>query len=631
MKQKSAKLVLSFFTKTPSTRKRRRTWDISSNISSSSVHLRSTVCQNYGCTQIRDQLRSLQIENDDLKSKNKSLEDELKSIKDDLDSSRTSALSQHLSQVRIKGSQSMVLNSNDNSLFTTTGFGNQVTYSLRMMLLGLSILVVNNCPARQIPALLAIVFNSAGFDQPRLPKYNFFRRLRFMLPTLNDHLILLFLSEAVDISIGFDETTYSTRMGTILGITATNEKGQSILIGLLENEKRSLIRGEKSTNDCDSIIEHLKQLCGDSDKFKEIVAKISTVLTDNCSTAVAGSKKLAEKLDQISPKQSPRKTSRCVVHLCALLEKHAMNHLKLLTPFAKKVSFHLSKPSGQAKDSLYDLWTRKSDRQFKHSLGERFFFITDNVLVSFLDYEKLSSFVKENKSSSNGAKQIHQLMKNKNLKTEMLLMSGLAALIRKLWKTLTVKRTKKALAQKIEELKENLRDLRSGDISILQLIEDADINDESTIAARDLFLQKSDDNIANKAKEIYIDIIHQMMPYLNDFLIVEDGTEDHIIDPTNIPAERAFGVFKFIEKHLVNLQFGLISATTIATFNHLEKEIDNFDSDRIWDAHSQISDVERKMKAKHIAQINFRIEFAESMRIEVCVLLSDIVNLQMII
>ena len=176
-----------------------------------------------------------------------------------------------------------------------------------------------------------------------------------------------------------------------------------------------------------------------------------------------------------------------------------------------------------------------------------------------------------------------------------------------------------------------MRDLRSGDISILQLIEDADINDESTIAARDLFLQKSDDNIANKAKDIYIDIIHQMMPYLNDFLIVEDGTEDHIIDPTNIPAERAFGVFKFIEKHLVNLQFGLISATTIATFNHLEKEIDNFDSDRIWDAHSQISDVERKMKAKHIAQINFRIEFAESMRIEVCVLLSDIVNLQMII
>ena len=628
LRQKAEKLSLTFFTKTKSTRKRRRTWDISSQQPSSSVHLRSTVCTNYGCCKIREELSCVKIENDELKTKNKLLEDELKSIRDDLDTSRTSALSQHLSQVRIKGSQSMVLNSDENSLFTTTGFGNQITYSLRMMLLGISILIVNNCPARQIPALLAITFQSAGFDQPRLPKYNFFRRLRFMLPTLNDHLILLFLSEAINLSIGFDETSFSTRMGTILGITMTNENGQSILIGLLENEKRSLIRGEKSTNDADCIIEHLRELCGDSEKFKDIVAKISTVLTDNCNTAVAGSQKLAQKLDEISPNQSPRKTVRCVVHLCALLEKHVMSHLKLLTPFAKKVAYHLSKPSGQSKDSLHDLWTRKSNRQFKHSVGERFFFITDNVLVSFLDYEKLSSFVNENKSSSNGAKQIRELMKNSNLKTEMLLMSGLAALIRKLWKTLTVKRTKHSLAQKIEELKENLHALRSGDISILQMIEDAEINDELAAAARDMFLQKADEDIAIQAKNIYIDIVNQMMPYLNAFLIVEEGTENHIVDPTNIPAERAFGVFKFIEQHLVNLQFGLISATTIAKFNHLATEIENYDSDLIWDAHSQINDIEKKLKAKHTAQINFRVEFAESMRIEVHVLFEPICGLK---
>lgn len=201
--------------------------------------------------------------------------------------------------------------------------------------------------------------------------------------------------------------------------------------------------------------------------------------------------------------------------------------------------------------------------------------------------------------------------------SEMLLMSGLAALIRKLWKTLTVKRTKQSLAQKIEELKEKQHALRSGDISILQMIGDAEINDELAVAARELFLQKANEDIAIQAKNIYIDIVNQMMPYLNDFLIVEEGTENHIVDPTNIPAERAFGVFKFIENHLVNLQFGLISATTIAKFNHLATEIENFDSDLIWDAHSQINDIEKKLKAKHIAQINFRVEFAESMRIEV--------------
>ena len=62
----------------------------------------------------------------------------------------------------------------------------------------------------------------------------------------------------------------------------TNENGKSILIGLLENEKRSLIRGEKSTFDAEAIIDYLKELCGD--KFRETFAKISCILTDNTAT-----------------------------------------------------------------------------------------------------------------------------------------------------------------------------------------------------------------------------------------------------------------------------------------------------------------------------------------------------------
>ena len=182
----------------------------------------------------------------------------------------------------------MILDSDNNSLFVTTGEGAQITYSLRMMLLGIFLLVNNNCPSRQIPAILANAFQSAGFSQLVLPKYNFFRRLRFMLPTLNDHLILLFISQSIDLLIGFDETTYSTRMGSIIGITMTNENGRSILVGLLENEKRSLTRGEKSTYDSEAIINHLKCLCGES--FGQTAAKIACVLTDNCNTAVAEAK-----------------------------------------------------------------------------------------------------------------------------------------------------------------------------------------------------------------------------------------------------------------------------------------------------------------------------------------------------
>ena len=613
LRQKKEKLSLSFFTKANPARKRRRTSLLSQ--STSSAHTRTTVCNNYGCVQVRDQLKNLQIENADLKTKTESLETELKLMKDELNNSRTSALSQHLSQIRVKGSQTMVLNSDDNSLFVTTGEGAQVTYSLRMMLLGLSLLILNNCPSRQIPDVLNNVFQSAGFDQPRLPKFNFFRRLRFMLPNLNNHLILLFLSESVDLLLGFDETSYSTRMGSILGMTMTNENGKSILIGLLENEKRSLIRGEKSTFDAEAIIDYLKELCGG--KFRETVAKISCILTDNCNTATAGSEKLARLLDKESPLPSPRRSIRCIVHLCALLEKHAMRHLPLLASFANTVAYHLCKPSGQAKDNLFHLWERKSSRRFKHSTGERFFFVTDNTLVSFLDFDKLFSFVTENKSNSNGAKQIHELMMNKDLEKQMLIMSGLATLIRELWKTLTVKQKKQLLSDKIEKLKENVNSLRSGDVDILQLIEDANIRNKLTVTSREMLLNKSSEDTANDVKIIYIDIINKMMPYLNQFLIVEEGTENHQIEPSNVPVERAFGIFKFIEKLLVNLQFGLISATTIAKFNHLPNELETYDSDIIWKAHSQISKIEKDMKSKHIEQENFRVQHAESMRNEV--------------
>ena len=107
------------------------------------------------------------------------------------------------------------------------------------------------------------------------------------------------------------------------------------------------------------------------------------------------------------------------------------------------------------------------------------------------------------------------------------------------------------------------------------------------------------------------------MPYLNDFLIVEEGTENHHIDPTNVPVERAFGVFKYVEKLLCNLQFGLISATAVAKFNHLPEELETYEADLIWNARSRISDIEKDLKSKHTEQENFRAKHAESMRDEV--------------
>ena len=108
-----------------------------------------------------------------------------------------------------------------------------------------------------------------------------------------------------------------------------------------------------------------------------------------------------------------------------------------------------------------------------------------------------------------------------------------------------------------------------------------------------------------------------MTPFLNEFMVVEEGTENHKIDPTNVPVERSFGIFKYLEQLLVNLQFGLLSQTAIAKFNHLHAELDSYEPSVILNAHADISTLEATMKAMHIEQENFRVQHAESMRDEV--------------
>ena len=163
-----------------------------------------------------------------------------------------------------------------------------------------------------------------------------------------------------------------------------------------------------------------------------------------------------------------------------------------------------------------------------------------------------------------------------------------------------------------------MHSLRSGDIDILQWIDNANlIHNKLTVTSRELFLKKSNEAIANDVKLINIDFIDKMMPYLNQFLIVEEGTEDHQIEPNNVPIERAFEIFKYIEKLLVYLRFGSISAISIAQFNYLQNELEKYNPDIIGNAHSQINEIEKDMKSKHIEQENFRVQHAESMRNEV--------------
>ena len=55
----------------------------------------------------------------------------------------------------------------------------------------------------------------------------------------------------------------------------------------------------------------------------------------------------------------------------------------------------------------------------------------------------------------------------------------------------------------------------------------------------------------------------------------------------------------------------------MAKFNHLDQELKSFDSDKIWQAHSDIDSIESAMRNEHLAQEANRIQHVEHVRDEV--------------
>ena len=493
-----------------------------------------------------------------------------------------------------------------------------------MMILGLTMLVSLNTPANVIPSMLLLAYSSAGFTAPNLPKYNYFRRLRFMLVSLNEIYIRQFLAEAIELTVAFDETSLSTKLGHAMAITFMDQTGRSKVISILEHEERSGSAGSKAALDVELIIKALESVAGSVENYKSICLKIKSVLTDNCRSANLSNKSLCRKLDDVAPLLNPRKSLKCTVHLCALLDKHSLKKLKLIEPFIRKVAAHFAKPSGMAKDNLYQLWQVKSNLRFLYATGERFFFLGNNALVAVLEFEKLHQIVEENQGASNGAKEIYQLMKNASLKDELTIMAGLACLIRQLWTHLTIKSTRRVLSSKIDLLNELIVKLKSNEASIIDSIKNANVDDTNVQKGRDLFLSiyETDENMIQRITSIYIDIIEQMQPFLEPFSEIEEGTEEHLIDPTNIACERVFGLMKYAEKHLTNLQFGLLANHAIAKLNRLDLALESFGSKRLEEIHASIPTIEAKLKDQQRDQAAYKVAAARRNRDQVTMIIS---------
>ena len=140
--------------------------------------------------------------------------------------------------------------------------------------------------------------------------------------------------------------------------------------------------------------------------------------------------------------------------------------------------------------------------------------------------------------------------------------------IREFWSNLTKTTTRRWLFDNIGALKTRIQRLQSSDLNMRNLIESISAEDEDAMRGRDLFLEVHEDNleILSRTQEIYLHIVGQMMQFLEPFLQMNEERGYETVDPTNVPVERVFGVLKYAEKALSNLQFGLFAQHTMAKF-----------------------------------------------------------------
>jgi len=176
--------------------------------------------------------------------------------------------------------------------------------------------------------------------------------------------------------------------------------------------------------------------------------------------------------------------------------------------------------------------------------------------------------------------------------------------IREIWSNLAKTTTRRDLSDNIVALKARLERLKNDELNINQLIESISVNDEDAVRGRDLFLETNRNNpdVLLRTKEIYANIVDQMMPFLESFEDINNERGDEKVGPTNVPCERVFGVLKYAEKALPNLQFGLLAQHAMTKFNKVSVLLPSIVTAKLEEFHSEISDIEKKMKQDHLDQ-----------------------------
>ena len=149
-------------------------------------------------------------------------------------------------------------------------------------------------------------------------------------------------------------------------------------------------------------------------------------------------------------------------------------------------------------------------------------------MIAYIEFDHLKQIVSETALFSYGSKTILQPMKNEELKIQLAISAGLTCQIRELWSHLTKTTTRRRLSESIVALKARLDCLKNDELNIIQLITSISVDDEDAVRKRELFPEtpRNNPDILSRIKEIYLNIVDQMMPLLESFEDVYNESSD---------------------------------------------------------------------------------------------------------
>ena len=221
-------------------------------------------------------------------------------------------------------------------------------------------------------------------------------------------------------------------------------------------------------------------------------------------------------------------------------------------------------------------------------------------MACFVSFDLLKELMQKCQKTSIGAAEILTMIQNPELYKQLAIMSRLSIFVKELWRSLTVKQSKRDLVQTIDKLRTQIEIVSSETFSLDEIAEHLTRTNEIDEKAHEKYVSEisNDEAIQSQVREIFVIFTTKIYELVNPYMGLVDpeqedeseedsgiNSDDHeIIDPANIGIERCFGMMKFFEDRFKSLTFGALSQLTIAKCNELTDYLSEISDDDLLNA-----------------------------------------------